>query len=600
MPRTNSQLQEATSRDFSGGLNVADSELNLSSKYAVVLKNMVVGIDGSLDVRQGNKLFCDIASVSDYNIIDGRYFFRRLVVINERGELISVDGTGVATSIWNPAIAAALRPGLTIWPSASGVGTGIGFAEFNGRLIVGSKTNKPLEVTTSYSVDYLADPATGSNVNVPVGSILCAHDQHLCIADGYLLNVSERGAGGVWPGDPGATFTNVFDMRRYVTIGDTEIIGAYSFKNFLLVCFREVIVPVQFVEDATATPKLNITVPEDSIIVNYGAISQRTAQDVGNQILSADIVGVQAQALGAFTKILSPDRPSRFVDPILQPAINKLSDVTMRTHIFSVYDRRQSAYTLFVPDAVDTLRTKVTGFTYRNIDRLKIAAWSTYEGCDWASAMRSSEGNVFYVRHNSTKIFLQGDEKINPIHRDYVNEQEAWSDGTVFTDRTGWTPVSSEAFSGMPIPFDWTLPWSDLRNRALVKTLQYLILDTQGNQSFTNQVFIDDIEARASIGEAWSDGTLFDDETGWIPESESLLTPALTMQFIARDAGGYGVQPFGNSPYGSGNNTKIRQNTYMPTKFTSMKLRFFGDAWGPMKFVAITLLYRFGSIRRFP
>lgn len=595
MPRiANSELLEETARDFSGGLNVADSELNLSSKYARVLKNLINGIDGSLEIVQGTRLFCDAASVSDFNLVDGRYFFTRQVIMSERGELIAIDGTGTATSIWNPTIAAALRPGLTIWPAAGAPG----FTEFNGQLIVTSDDNKPLAVTTAYAVDYLSDPATGSNVNVPVGRVACAHDQHLCIANGYILNVSERGAGGVWTGDVGAQFVNIFDMRRYVTIGKTDIIGLYSFKNFLLVCFQEVIVPLQFIEDATATPKLNVAVPEDSIVVNYGAISQRTSQDVGNQILSADIVGVQSQSLSSFTKILSPDRPSRFVDPLLQPAINMLNQQTLQDEVFSIYDRRLSAYTVFLPNEDGELRTKTTGYTYRNIDRLKLAAWSTYEGVNWRAGLRSSEGRIFYIRDQSTKVFLQGDAKTDPIKRNFMGEQEAWSDWTLFTDNTGWTPVSSYERSGVPIAFDWTLPWSDLKHRALVKELKYIILDTEGQAEFNIQVFIDDLEARVSIGEPWSDGTFFDDDFGWTPEVASLLTPALEATVIARDARGWGQQAYGNSPYGGGNNTRFRTNHFLPTKFTTVKLRFYGYAWEPLKFVAITLLYKLGSIRR--
>lgn len=594
MAKSNTELLEATSRDFSGGLNLADSELNLSSKYARVLENFINGIDGSLEIRQGNRLFCDTASVSDFFLIDGRYFFTNIIMMNERGELIAIDGTGTPTSIWNPTIAAALRPGLVIWPSAGAPG----FTEFNGELIVTSDDNKPLAVTPALHVDYLSDPATGSNVNVPVGRVACAHDQHLCIANGYMLHVSERGAGGVWSGDAGAQFVNEFDMRRYVTVGDTTIIAMHSFKSYLLVFFQEVMVPIQFIEDAAATPKLNIAVPEDSIITSYGAISHRASQDVGTQILSADIVGVQSQALSSFTRILSPDRPSRFVDPALQPAINHLPLETLRTHVFSMYNRRLSAYTLFVPDERDALRTKVTGYIYRNIDRLKLAAWSTYEGCNWSCAMRSSEGNIFFARHDCTKIFLHGDAKTNPLKRDFMGEQEAFSDWTTFTDRTGFSPVSNFERSGMPIPFDWTLPWSDLKHRALVKELKYIILDTEGKAEFNCQVFIDDIESRVSYGEPFSDGTFFTDDTGFTPEVASLLTPALEARMIARDAGGYGNQAYGNSPYGGGNNTKMRTTQFMPTKFTTMKLRFYGEAWEPLKFVAITLLYKLGSIRR--
>src|SRR5262245_9403344 len=111
-------MQEATTRDFSGGLDVADSELNLTSKYARVLDNLVVGLDGTLDVRQGTKLFADLYPQTSYEIINMQFFYRYILPVTARGEVFAVDGTGTPTAVWNPAIAGALRPGLTIWPSA--------------------------------------------------------------------------------------------------------------------------------------------------------------------------------------------------------------------------------------------------------------------------------------------------------------------------------------------------------------------------------------------------------------------------------------------------------------------------------------------------
>lgn len=46
-------LDQGTLRDFSGGLNSADSDLNLDTRFAVSLRNMIVGDDGSLATRHG-------------------------------------------------------------------------------------------------------------------------------------------------------------------------------------------------------------------------------------------------------------------------------------------------------------------------------------------------------------------------------------------------------------------------------------------------------------------------------------------------------------------------------------------------------------------
>jgi hypothetical protein len=329
-------------------------------------------------------------------------------------------------------------------------------------------------------------------------------------------------------------------------------------------------------------------------------VSPRVAQDVGDMNLSCDIVGVSSQSLSTFTKILSPDRPSRFVDPMLQPIINKLSQITLFNDVFSVWDRRLSCYTLFLPNNASEYQQYVTGFNYRYIDRLGIESWSTLDGWNWHAVARSSEGNIFYARNNDTSIFIQGDAKTNPINADFVGEQEMWDDDTTWDDQTGWSPVADVDDSGVPIKWVWEIPWSDLKHRALSKTLRHLIFDTEGDQQFKVKVFIDDIYKTRNSSEPWSDGTLFTDGTGFNPVTELSLTPALTLDLIAKDAGGYGNAPYGSSPYGGGNNTALRTLTYAPTRFTSMKLRLEGEAMGPMKFIAITLLYLIGTIRRLP
>ena len=130
--------------------------------------------------------------------------------------------------------------------------------------------------------------------------------------------------------------------------------------------------------------------------------------------------------------------------------------------------------------------------------------------------------------------------------------------------------------------------------------MRYLILDTEGTEEFTSYVFVDDFYTLEILGEPFTDGTLFTDGTGFVPMLNVQYTPALTMNWIARDASGWGIQKYGTSLYGGGNNTKLRNLTLTPTKFTTVKLRFEGYSRGPMKFVAVTLLYQGGSIRRLP
>lgn len=50
-------MEDTTIRDFGGGWNTADSDLNLSSKYQPVSENIARGVDGSFSPRMGYTLF---------------------------------------------------------------------------------------------------------------------------------------------------------------------------------------------------------------------------------------------------------------------------------------------------------------------------------------------------------------------------------------------------------------------------------------------------------------------------------------------------------------------------------------------------------------
>lgn len=588
-------LRAKTARTFNGGLDVADSELNLTSKYARELTNMLVGIDGSNEVRQGVRLFGDLADASSFNILNYQYFAGYIIVIDENMDLYTVNGVGTVTPIWNQSIRAAA--GKSAWVTS----TYVVFDEVKGNLIISDGVNKPLNVTSALAVDYLADLATGSNINVPVSSISAKFMKHFVYAVDSTIKVSERDAAGTWFGDAGAVFVGEFELASYCTIGEPNVIAIVPFKNYLMVYFKECVVPVQFVEvpAAGAAPaRLDISVSPQDIIANFGTISPRSIQDIGDLVLALDIVGVSNIEMSKFTRSLSPDRPSRLIDKLIQSAVGELNNDTLHDSVFSLYDRRLAMYMLFMPNDDLGLATNTRGFGYRYIDSLKIAAWCTYQGWNWKCGTRSSEGRIFLTRFNDSKIFVLGDATIDPVYADYVGEQETFTDGTTYTDQTGNGPVADVGLSGVPIKFAWELPRTDIGDRALTKTLRYITLDVEGDQTFNMMVFVDNFYAEANSGETFSDDTLFTDDTGFIAD-EPTRTPALVSERIGRDAMGYGLQLYGNSPYGGGNNTGIELNTYMPTKFKTMKLRFEGETMGPLKFIAITMHYQTGNVYRF-
>jgi hypothetical protein len=69
------RLNDTTIRDFGGGWNVADSDINLNSTYQPVSENIVRGIDGSFSPRQGCRLFGDFADGVNYEYADQSFTF---------------------------------------------------------------------------------------------------------------------------------------------------------------------------------------------------------------------------------------------------------------------------------------------------------------------------------------------------------------------------------------------------------------------------------------------------------------------------------------------------------------------------------------------
>lgn len=53
-------LQNTTIADYGGGWNIADSDLNMASRFQPVSENVIRGITGSFSPRWGTQLFCDL------------------------------------------------------------------------------------------------------------------------------------------------------------------------------------------------------------------------------------------------------------------------------------------------------------------------------------------------------------------------------------------------------------------------------------------------------------------------------------------------------------------------------------------------------------
>ena len=130
-----SNLQISTVRSFEGGLNVTDTDLNMSPKFAKVLDNVERAIDGSLSVRPGTRLFSNtILDATD--IVNCYYFNGFIITVQTSGEVNKVAGDGTATRL--------LIGGVKPWTAGS---VEVNFTIFNSDLILCNGRDKPLIIS---------------------------------------------------------------------------------------------------------------------------------------------------------------------------------------------------------------------------------------------------------------------------------------------------------------------------------------------------------------------------------------------------------------------------------------------------------------------
>lgn len=598
-------LRDATTRDFSGGWNVADSDLNLSSKFAVRLTNIHRSVDGANEVRPGTKLFSDTNAYID-EIIHIVYYTAALICVGKNGVLVSVDAVGTVKVIWNTEIANQLSGGPTGWSvdleyASSSV--------FNGNMIVCNGIDKPLTINSSLIVTYLNDLSNGSNVNVPICKFVASHGRYLLMAGDPLaddlLYISSTDT-PIWFGDDAPNDAVNISLGSRVTQGSQTITGLSKFRTSFAVTFADVLLPGNL---GTFDGTDHVPAFTDAI-ENNGSISHKSIQVIGESMLFCDASGVTSIERTLFTGNVKAERYSQLIDPQLQADLDFVNDTNvLQNRVFSIYDSQHSNYMLFVPDNGDKDSIRHTRcFVLKKNDALKIEAWGDWQGWSFRCGCRSSDKRIFMCE--GTEVYLLGELRTRGVARrtkkaneefprDRMGKEETFDDRLGFSDNTGWTPVTNFADSGVPIPFDWVLPWSDNGSRNSVKNSRYIAFDAEGDQSFNVDMFVDGVfDDRTFLGEGFLDSTaavaqFFDDNTGWEKET---LDPALSMEMHANESNGYGRDQFGRN-YGGGRITRLAKLYSWVAKYKLYKLRIHGLAYKPLKFTSITISYTEGSIR---
>lgn len=539
--RFQQNLRSTTWRGFSGGWNVLDDDMNLSYKYATVQENCYPDNDGSIRVRQGFELFADCISYfsTAATIIDKYYFNGAFIVVGSNGEILKVLADATISRIWDTSIAALLPGAPTAWSALDFVS----FEIFNGHLILCNGIDKPLDIDSEFVVEYLQDLGTNTNINVPICKYVRSIGRYLAMSGDPLfvdrVHISARDAPGTWYGDPPPNDATRLDVGSVIPSA-TLVRGLLAFRGRLVVMFVEGLI---FGELGTYDANGNHTPNFDDGVEGYGSVSHRAGVAYGDDGLFMDLAGVPSIKRTALSTSFKPERVSEMIDIEIKAMLSQLSFEALEDRVFSIYNKAEGQFMLFVPNAEEVEDTTETvAFVYNYRPALKQESWSRFRGMNFTCATRTLEDRIFFADRDC-RIWLYG-SRDHHVDQDYM--------------------IAGE---GVPIEFDWELPWFDLGDRSKIKTSKYLSLDTRGASEFTVDMYVDNF----------------------------LTAPTLSTAF---SGGGQGEFGSGDQPFGGGRNTSRKKKYGWPTKFEIAKFRIHGTANAQLSFVSITLSYLGGGINR--
>lgn len=545
-----SNLQTTTVRQFEGGLNVMDTDLNMSPKFARILDNLERATDGSLSLRPGTVLFATLTSSSP--IVNHTYFLGYIISVQADGTWTKTDGTGTVTTMDLIGSPAGTKP----WTAGTDYTS---FTIFNDDLIGCNGKDKPI-IVKGRSTDpnfmkaqFLVDEATGSNVNTPIGKYCVTHAEYMIIAgvvtDPTKLFISQKDTSGTFFGDPPPNDAIILDLGSRVSLGSSVITGLVAYRDKLLVTFERGVLPVNL-GVYSGSPSVH-TPTDDGFIEEYGCLCHRSLISVGDDTFFADNIGVNSINRINIFYTLRPLRASHLVDPLTTAAIQPLTQTQIQQHMFAVYDLRNFRYMLFVPtfDGAGVI-TETIVFSYTSMPAMKIQAWARLRGWLFQSACRTELQNIIFARDN--KLYVYDFDNVKTRCVDYFNDPAIGSG------------------QGVPITFDWEMPWTDLKKRLFHKYMKYIAMDTLGTSTFTCRAYVDDIYEYGGVD-----------------------TPLLTIDFV----GGQNLPTI--PPTVRTDRPTSDERLYgFPAKFRLLKLRFSGTTRLPIRFISISLGFLMGSIRR--
>jgi hypothetical protein len=581
------QMDDATIRDFSGGLNLVDDDLTIKSNYAKVLNNMHRGENGTMSVRWGTQFKYDLTGTVTGSIIEVVYFNGRLVFFTSTGQIATIDAAGTKTAIWNSTIAGALPGAPAGWVGGQ---FNISTTEFKGELNVSNGLDKPVVISALFVVKYLQDIPTGSNVFVPIGKYITTVADYTVIAGvpatPFEIHISAKGTAGTWAGDPDPNDGLSINIGAFAPSAGGEIRGISSFRNFLFVHFalQTVILELGIYDtDGNHTPKPSDTIPD------YGVVSNRISKAIVNYYVFADERGVQKANRNQYGGAIETDILSDKINPFFIGQTP--SNDTDRYKSFAVHNKTENRVMYFMRQSG---KWNILVLTFdKGVIR---PAWSTFTGMDFDCGCLTSRNRIFFCK--GLKVYQYGNSVYanEDYEADLIGDFDAsWLTATAYVagtrllkDGKVYTVVSNhtsgvfdtdlaagrlELFNGVPIEFDWELPWSDINQRMKKKRVNYIGMDTAGSNGFTLQCFVD----------------------RYYKDSEGNYNPAISMDFVAGNSPGFGG---GDQPFGGGRRAIDERLWGYPVEFKVFKIRISGSGIGGLRVSTFTILYKKGNYHR--
>jgi hypothetical protein len=594
-----SKVQTVTLNGFSGGWNSVDDDISMAARFMKVCTNTYRTPSGGQAVRFGTRFFTDIKPAHNSPIVDTFYYNGKMVVVTTDGWVLTVDAVGTVAIIWSPAISATRVGSPTIWNPNT---TQVSFVSFKDKLAIHNGKDKPLQIDSSFVVNYLQDAGSGSNVNVPIGQYGCTAGNFHCVAGipnlPTTVYIAAQGTIGTFPGDAAPNDSISIDVGAYAPEGAAEIRGLSGYRTFLIVHMQGISIQVKLGNyDASGNhkPEFPDTFPK------FGLVGNRCKAVIENDLVFAGIAGLSSAKRNVFSGNLDSDYLSSKVENEYRRIVGSLSNTQQLISSFSVYDPLSNSFITTLPAGEHLV--------YTSNSKQHYSSWSKFTGWDWTCGCATFLGRVYFAK--GTKIFQYGNKTFGETYSaDREMDRDAnWQINTAFVvdelvydivgdkvykcrvshtstnatfaiDRTAF-PAYWEEYLGIPIEFEMEQPWFSGREPMQLKMLRYLSLATKGSGPFTVEAYVDN---------------LFKDEDGeWlINQDGSQINPQLSMDFVGNDALGFGF----DGVFGGGRRSRDPRLWKFPTKFKSVKFRIKGSTTRALEFINMSFLFVRGKYTR--